>query len=403
MGLTDLGIERIKPPKNREKYQADRDGLYIKITPKGKKSWRHYGKTRKWHKLGNYPDLSLKEARAKNEGFKILTDKGLNPEEMDLPSSNPTVKEFFNRWYSEAVDKKGNAWSDAYKRNVKYIFDADVLPFIGKIKVRDINKSTIAHVIKKILDRNASGHARHVYLRLKRLFNYAAELDIIQISPMSTMPPKGTSSQKDRVLSATELKTFLSHLYQINMEDSTAKLLELILRTGQRPGECLGIHRDEVEGHWWTLSGEKKRTKNRIAHRVYLTDDVLELIGKPAPSGYYLESTVTSKPIMRNSISNGLRRSLNRKNSTPSLPLEPFTPHDLRRTCATHLAGLGFSDDVIGAVLNHKKRTVTGIYNRHGYDKEKQSAMEAWGGKIENIISEKQKDNVLPFIKNEIQ
>lgn len=65
-----------------------------------------------------------------------------------------------------------------------------------------------------------------------------------------------------------------------------------------------------------------------------------------------------------------------------------IAPHDLRRTAATFMAGMGFMDEVIDAVLNHVKQGIIRTYNRHKYDKEKQTALEGWGRRLMSIISE---------------
>lgn len=393
----DLGIARLKSPKEREKLITEGNGLYVRVTPKGKKTWLHYGKNRKWMKLGEYPDMSLKDAREKNAKYKLSTDKGINPAELKF-SDDPTIKEFYQRWFDEGIDKSGNKWSELYKRNVEHIFKADVLPSIGGVKVRDVSKSLVAHLIQQVIDRGSTSQARQVYARLKRLLNYAAELDIIEISPMVSMPTKGTVKSRDRVLKDDEIKLFITNLPHLDMETTTARVLEFILRTGQRPSECSGINANEVEGNWWIIPGE--RTKNGLAHRVYLTDEAIKLIGTPGRNGYYFESYITGQPIHRNALSKALRRSISgtektQKDKTPTIKMNPFTPHDLRRTCATRLAEIGFNDDVIGAVLNHKKRSVTGIYNRHQYDNEKIKAMEAWSLKLSKIIGTKEPAKVV--------
>ncbi len=53
-------------------------------------------------------------------------------------------------------------------------------------------------------------------------------------------------------------------------------LYRLGLITGQRPGEISGMTWDEIDGHWWTIPAS--RTKNRKAHRVYLTALALEAL-----------------------------------------------------------------------------------------------------------------------------
>jgi integrase len=73
-----------------------------------------------------------------------------------------------------------------------------------------------------------------------------------------------------------------------------------------------------------------------------------------------------------------------------SLPLQPWTLHDLRRTFATNLQRLSIKLEVIEALLNHVSGTragITGVYQRHRYEAEMREAAnsyEAWFTK--NII-----------------
>jgi integrase len=67
-------------------------------------------------------------------------------------------------------------------------------------------------------------------------------------------------------------------------------------------------------------------------------------------------------------------------------PLEPWTIHDLRRTGATKMAELGVTRFVIGRVLNHADREVTGIYDRHSYLPEKRHGMDLWGARLLELV-----------------
>ena len=67
----------------------------------------------------------------------------------------------------------------------------------------------------------------------------------------------------------------------------------------------------------------------------------------------------------------------------------PFTLHDLRRTAATGMAGLGFPPHIVEAVLNHRsgtRRGVAGVYNRFDYATEKRDALEAWGKNVLSLL-----------------
>jgi integrase len=82
---------------------------------------------------------------------------------------------------------------------------------------------------------------------------------------------------------------------------------------------------------------------------------------------------------------------LYKEDGTPAtenkLEVESFTPHDMRRTAASFMASLDFMDEIIDAVLNHVKKGIIATYNRHGYDSQKQKALEAWSRKLNSIIS----------------
>ena len=68
-----------------------------------------------------------------------------------------------------------------------------------------------------------------------------------------------------------------------------------------------------------------------------------------------------------------------------------WTLHDLRRTCATGLARLGFPVHVTEAVLNHRSGTragIVGVYQRHDYMPEKRAALEAWGRYVLGMSAE---------------
>ena len=65
-----------------------------------------------------------------------------------------------------------------------------------------------------------------------------------------------------------------------------------------------------------------------------------------------------------------------------------WTIHDLRRTAATGMGRLGVSRFILGRVLNHADRSVTGIYDRHEYLAEKRRALKTWGNYVENLVDQ---------------
>ena len=70
-----------------------------------------------------------------------------------------------------------------------------------------------------------------------------------------------------------------------------------------------------------------------------------------------------------------------------------WTPHDLRRSFATHSAEIGIQPHIIEAVLNHisgHRAGVAGIYNRATYDAEKKAALDRWADHLAAIVEGRQ-------------
>lgn len=64
------------------------------------------------------------------------------------------------------------------------------------------------------------------------------------------------------------------------------------------------------------------------------------------------------------------------------LSMPHWTEHDLRRTAASHMASIGTQRLVIAQILNHTDSSVTAVYDRHGYDAEKQVALARWANEV---------------------
>ena len=75
--------------------------------------------------------------------------------------------------------------------------------------------------------------------------------------------------------------------------------------------------------------------------------------------------------------------------------IEPFTPHDLRRTATTLMAKAKVLREYRERVLNHTLEKLDATYNQHDYDEIKQTALETLERKIQSIITGKGKDNVV--------
>ena len=85
------------------------------------------------------------------------------------------------------------------------------------------------------------------------------------------------------------------------------------------------------------------------------------------------------------------------------LPIEHFTTHDLRRTFATTLDGMGISIELIAAIVGHEPavnrqaKTLVRHYLRTDKLKQKRAALEAWDRRLRAILAgEENKRRAVP-------
>lgn len=274
----------------------------------------------------------------------------------------------------------------------RYVFKADLLPYLGQRKVRELRKRDIIATLERIIDRGAHNQANQVYRRLRRVLAFAAARDIIEVSPMGSMEPIGTTNRRSRVLTDDEIKTFMA--WQPKFPES-GNILKLILITGARPGEVAGLSRKEIQGNWWTIPAD--RVKTGTPHRVFLTGMAKALLPK---KHFNIVPQVVAKCLHRALDVNAKLPEKKKRGGQPNpLAIAGFVPHDLRRTMATGLASMGFSDEVINAVQGRAKLGIIGTYNLHTYDVERQKASEAWTRKLNSILTDIGINNVVPIRK----
>lgn len=79
-----------------------------------------------------------------------------------------------------------------------------------------------------------------------------------------------------------------------------------------------------------------------------------------------------------------------RKKRGEQKPMDPWRLHDIRRTVATTMEGLGIPPYVVGRVLNHAHTRfatgATGAYARHTYRDEVEDALRRWEERLREMV-----------------
>jgi integrase len=238
---------------------------------------------------------------------------------------------------------------------------------------------------------------------IRALFNFALRRGIIEATPVALVERPGEEKSRDRTLTAEEIRAIWLACGSLGYPFGTFFRLALI--TAQRRDEVARMRWNDLDldEAVWTLPAEA--TKAGRTHAVPLAPaaiDVLRALPRKAtttargtrPSEYVLTSSGDS-PISGFSKAKP-RLDLTIAKGRNGVPLAAWTIHDMRRSAATEMGRLGVSRFVIGKVLNHADRTVTGIYDRYAYIQEKRHALEAWARYVEDLTNPPG-ENVVPM------
>ncbi len=403
--LTDRAIEALRPRTARyEVWDEARKGFGVRVTPRGVKSFvwvYHFASRPRRMTFGTYPSMSLADAGVKLAEAQSLLKKGIDP-------GDRIVAERDAERHAETVGELVASYLDRYARARKRsaseddrILRKDVLPRWGRRKAKDITRRDVVRLLNEIVDRGAPIQANRTLTIIRRMFNFAVGQAFIEVSPCDKVEAPSAENRRDRTLSEEEIRLLWLALDDASMEQNARRIPRLMLATGQRKGEVVGLHRQEVdyERGLWTLPAA--RVKNGREHIIPLSSVARSILDEAEPNraGYLFPSKLTGLPYRGQSIDHATRYLFDRrpvpssqnrvaKSVTPLAGLmERFTPHDLRRTVATRMRELGISRGDVKMVLNHIETDVTSRYDKYDGLPEKRRALDLWGKRLEQIIA----------------
>lgn len=383
--FTDKFIAALKPRAQR--YEVwEGSGFGVRVSPRRIKSWvwlyRFKDKPRRVT-LGTYPAMGLADARlalakarkrleqGEDPGAKLVADRKA---ERQAETVAELAEEYLERW---ARPNKRSAAED------ERVLRKDVLPNWGRRKAKDINRRDVIALLDRIVERGAPIQANRTFAVVHRVFSWAISRDLLTVNPAQGVRRPGREASRDRVLAFDEIERLWSGLDAARMSQSVRLALRFMLATAQRKGEVVRAEWSEIQDGVWVIPQEK--AKNRQGHRLPLPPLALSLLdlAKASARGsrWVFPSSRSEMSVTGAAVHHALRANLSK------LGLADLTPHDLRRTAASHMTSMGVSRLVVAKILNHVERGVTAVYDRHGYDREKSEALEAWGRRLEEIVA----------------
>jgi integrase len=406
--FTDRQVRELKPEAQRYIVRGP-DGLGVRVSPSGEKRWvyayRHRGRPGLL-KLGNASTMTVAEAKQKHAAAIKLLDDGESPAAVAKMKRRdtlkaPTVKELAAEFVARN-DKPRRSTMQEYER----MLNRDVVSYMGATPARKVQRRDVVAMLDQVKTRGAPIQANRVLAVTRAMFNWAIGACLVDTNPCWQVKAPSQENERDRALRGDELAKFVSCAIASEPKDvgHAVRLGMLtLLATGQRPGEVAAMEWQDVDmkGAVWTIPAGK--AKNGLAHRVPLSPFAVSLLQEAErilrtrtkkkqapedakPKSHVFPSTRGDRPMDPTAINHAIRRRREAWKIT-----EPFRAHDLRRTCATGVADLGFSRFVISLILNHAEAGITRVYDRGVRDAEKRQALCAWGLKLESLARGEEK------------
>ena len=132
-------------------YDDSGTGLHIYVRKSGSKSWSQkirFGGKQIELGLGNYPMVSLAEARRVAAENKAMAAKGTNPKlERTKPTTIPSFREVVELALPSILDELKN---DKHRAQWRTTLETYALPLIGKWPVNEITVNEVHDVLKPI-------------------------------------------------------------------------------------------------------------------------------------------------------------------------------------------------------------------------------------------------------------
>jgi len=394
MKMTARSVESIKSPSRGQVdyWDADNPGLGLRVSAGGRRAWvlmyRHGGVKRRLT-LGTYPALGLADAREK---------AGLAKHDVEFKGEDPaagkkaarkaeTIKELVEQFLEFMRRERRSA--DKYER----LLNKDVVPRFGLRKANAVTRRDIIGMLDQIVARGSPISANRTFAVTRSMFNWGIGKDILQENPCDKVKVPAGENRRDKVLSDDEIRSMWNALDQETARN--AALYKIRLLTAQRGREVLAMRWDQIAGDWWTIPAEV--AKNGLSHRVPLTQavlDILEGIRPEIKDGASEVQKAKAEWVFPNARRAGPREYTSKLHATVvNNSGVDFVPHDLRRTAASLMTGMGGSRLTVSKLLNHVETSITAVYDRHSYDQEKRHALDVWASRLEQILNPKKADD----------
>lgn len=388
--LTDTKLRHLKP-KAVVYRVADTNGLCIEVRPSGSKLWRyryrHAGKA-SMAALGEYPPMSLAEARAERDRLRALVKGGANPTQVartERAAKQERAATTFAVVAAELLTKRAKeGLSPGSVKRERRMIEKD-LAAIGNLPIAEINVPTLLAALRKIERRGVLETAHRARSLASLVFRYAIATGRAARNPANDLVGALAQPQTRHFASLTEpakVGELLRALHGYRGSPVVTSALRLAPLVFVRPGELRRARWADIDlnAAEWRFAASKTGTPHLVPlskQAIAILRDLQPLTGR----GEYVFPSVRGprRPMSENTVNVALR-SLGFDGDT-------MTGHGFRAMARTILDEvLGFRPDYIEHQLAHAVRDPLGrAYNRTAHLAERRKMMQVWAGYLDNL------------------
>lgn len=297
---------------------GDGGGLYFVSRPPNAASWMFryslHGRNR-WMGLGEYPLVSLADARTRAMDARRLTLDGIDPIEQRKQKRTEAKLELAKRMtFAECATKYIAAhkisWRNAkHRQQWENTLKAYAYPTLGTLPVGSIDTSLVMKVLQPIWMEKPET-ANRLRGRIEAILDWATASEF-RIGPNparwkghldNLLPARSKIAKVENhaALPYDEASSFTAQLRQ--QEGTAARALEFLTLTVARTGEVIGARWPEIDlaGAKWTVPAE--RMKAGREHVVPLSPRAVAILKElrpenPEPDDYVFPGRQSKKPL----------------------------------------------------------------------------------------------------------
>lgn len=402
MPLTHTTVSNAKPKEKVYKL-FDGGGLHLQVKPSGYKCWKYdyrLNKARGTYTIGQYPDISLKEAREHHRAAREYVAKGLHPIQIKVSEQieNDLNGKRFSYYANQWLDKQNLAESTF--SDLKQRIEKNLTPYLDKKKVNEFSTADLLKIMLRMTDRGAIETAHRMANVLRRIFNEILILGIVDNNPaqgLSELLPKPDVRKKKNfghITSPDEIKVLLQQIDKPSprQDFATTQALRLMPLVFLRPRNIRFLKWSYIDFDKKIINIPASEIKTRKPLTVPLSSQSEAILKKIEPltsDGEYVfvASHGKGKPLSENTTTQALKRIINPSTGKP-FGTGYMTSHGFRHTASTLLNELGFDPDVIELQLAHlNKDRIRATYNKAQLMEKRTTMMQAWADYLDGLKS----------------